>query len=193
MRSSSVSTSTKHLSQGAPGLTGSRRSGRRSGAQRHTVDLIVAAPLLDVPVLLVEEQLVDASALAFLEEAEATDLAAEYMELVRYGFMSSPASSERMREVIQRRHVLRQKGRGRKKKKKRKKRLPQSSRPRLPRTAWFFSGYMFLPRSRRLLGTISALFQREGGPWLLRSILAVTCGFLGRFPHFFSVKVDLGS
>ena len=40
--------------------------------QRHTVDLIVAAPLLDVPVPLVEEQLVDASALAFLEEAEAT-------------------------------------------------------------------------------------------------------------------------
>ena len=144
--------------------------------QRHTVDLIVAAPLLDVPVPLVEEQLVDASALAFLEEAEATDLAAEYMELVRYGFMSSPAS-ERMREVIQRRHVLRQKGRGRKKKKKRKKRLPRSSRPRLPRTDWFFSGYMFLPRSRRLLGTISALFQREGGPWLLRSILAASCPY----------------
>ena len=153
--------------------------------QRHTVDLIVAAPLLDVPVPLVEEQLVDASALAFLEEAEATDLAAECMELVRYGFSSSPAS-ERMREVNQRTHVLRQKGHGRKKKKKRKKRLPRSSRPRLvsryclksalaPRTAWFYSGYMFLPRSRRLLGSISALSLREGGPWLLRSILAVTC------------------
>ena len=39
---------------------------------------------------------------------------------------------------------------------------------------------MFLPRSRRLLGTISTLFLRKGGPWLLRSILAVTCphGFL---------------
>ena len=39
---------------------------------------------------------------------------------------------------------------------------------------------MFLHRSRRLLGTISTLFLREGGPWLLRSILAVTCphGFL---------------
>ena len=90
-------------------------------------------------------------------------------------------------------HVVRQKGRGRKKKKRRRKRLPRSPRPRpvsgcclrstrsrLLRTARFYCGYMFLPRSRRLCGTISTLFLREGGPWLLRSILTVTCphGFL---------------
>ena len=50
----------------------------------------------------------------------------------------------------------------RKKKKKRKKKLPRS-------------GYKFLPRSRRLFGTNSTLFLREGGPWLLRSILAASC------------------
>ena len=49
---------------------------------------------------------------------------------VRYGFSSSPASLERMREVIQRRHVLRQKGRGRKKKKRKKRKLPKGSSPR---------------------------------------------------------------
>ena len=94
-------------------------------------------------------------------------------------------------------HVLRQKGRGRKKKKKRrKKRLPRSPRPRpvsgcclrstrsrLLRTAWFYSGYMFLPRSRRLRGTISTLFLRESGPWLLRSILAATCLQARDAPH----------
>ena len=62
----------------------------------------------------------DASALAFLEEAEAKDLEVEYMELGRSGFSKSPAS-ERMREVVRRRHVLRQKGRGRKKKEEEEK------------------------------------------------------------------------
>ena len=47
--------------------------------------------------LQVVEQPVDASALAFLEEAEANDLEVEYMELVRSGFSKSPASLERMR------------------------------------------------------------------------------------------------
>ena len=101
------------------------RVGQHSGIG---YELVLA---LDVPVLQKAEQPVDASSLAFLEEAEANDLEVEYMELVRYGFSSSPASLERMREVIQRRHVLRQKGRGRKKKKKRKKRkLPKGSSPR---------------------------------------------------------------
>ena len=82
-------------------------------------------------------------------------------------------------------HVLRQKGRGRKKKKKRRKRrLPRSprprlvsgcclrstrARPRLLRTAWFYSGYMFLPRSRRLFGTNSTLFLCEGGACAVRT------------------------
>ena len=86
--------------------------------------------------------------------------------------------------------MLRQKGRGRKKKKRRKKRLPPAprprlvsgcclrstrARPRLLRTAWFYCGHMFLPRSRRLRGTISTLLLRESGPWLLRPILTITC------------------
>ena len=50
----------------------------------------------------------------------------------------------------------------RKRKKKRKKKLPRS-------------GNKFLPRSRRLFGTNSTLFLREGRPWLLRSILAASC------------------
>ena len=50
----------------------------------------------------------------------------------------------------------------RKRKKKRKKKLPRS-------------GYKFLPWSRRLFGTNSTLFLREGGPWFLRSILAASC------------------
>ena len=86
---------------------------------------------LDVPVLQMVEQPVDASALAFLEEAEAKDLEVEYMELARSGFSQSPAWLERTREVVRRRQVLRQKGRGRKKKKKRRKRkLPKGSSPR---------------------------------------------------------------
>ena len=51
------------------------------------------------------------------------------MELVRSGFSKSPASLERMREVVRRRHVLRQKGRGRKKKRNKRK-LPRGSSPR---------------------------------------------------------------
>ena len=64
------------------------------------------------------------------------------------------------------------------KKKRRKRRLPRSprpllvsgcclrstrARPRLLRTAWCYRGYKFLPRSRRLFGTYSTLFLREGG------------------------------
>ena len=74
---------------------------------------------------------VDASALAFFEEAEAKDLEVEYMDLVRAGFHNSTALLERMQEVVRRRQVLRQKGRGRKKRRRRKKRLPRSPRPRL--------------------------------------------------------------
>ena len=59
----------------------------------------------------------------------------------------------------------------RKRKKKRKRKLPRnSSCPRLAS-----SGYKFLPRSWRLFGTNSTQFLREGGPWLLRSILAALC------------------
>ena len=82
---------------------------------------------LDVPVLQMVEQPVDASALAFLEEEEAKALNVEYLTLAR----AATSHKVRLREVIQRMHVLRQKGRGRKKKKKRrKKRLPRSPRPR---------------------------------------------------------------
>ena len=130
---------------------------------------------LDVPVLQMVEQPVDASALAFLEEEEAKALNAEYSMLAP----TATSHTVRLREVKQRMHVLRQKGRGRKKKKRRKKRLPRSPRPRpvpgcclrstrsrLLRTAWFS------------VDTCSYL-----GPG----------GFLGRFPHLFYVKVDLGS
>ena len=48
----------------------------------------------------------------------------------------------------------------RKRKNKRKRKLPRNSS---------------LPRSRRLFGTNSTLSLREGGPWLLRSILAASC------------------
>ena len=99
------------------------RVGQHSGIG---YELVLA---LDVPVLQMVEQPVDASALAFLEEIEANDLEVEYMQLVHDGFHKSPALTERMREVMRRRHVLRQKGRGRKKKKRRKKRLPRSPRP----------------------------------------------------------------
>ena len=128
----------------------------------------------DVSVLQMVEQLVDASALAFIKEQE--------------------EKAERKREADLNEQVFRGIFRGRKRR-RRKKRLPRSSlprlvsvcclrntraRPRLLRNAWFYSGYMFLPRSRRLLGKNSTLFLREGGPWLLRSILAATCphGFL---------------
>ena len=65
---------------------------------------------LDVRVLQMVEQPVDAAALAFLEEVEANDLEVEYMKLVHAGFHNSPALTERMQEVMVRRHVLRQKG-----------------------------------------------------------------------------------
>ena len=122
---------------------------------------------LDAPVLQMVEQPVDASALAFIKEQE--------------------EKAERKREADLGEHVFCRIFRGRK---KRKKRLPRSSpprlvsgcclrntraRPRLLRNAWFYSGYMFLPRFRRFLGTNSTLFLRE-----VRSILAATCphGFL---------------
>ena len=108
-----------------------------------------------------EELPVDASALAFPEEAEEKDLAAEYLELARTASRDSPALVERLREVVRRRHVLRQKGRGRKKKKRKKS-----------------DG--LVPLSNALLGftvdTSSCL-----GPG----------GFLGRIPHIFFVMVVL--
>ena len=70
------------------------------------------------------------------------------------------------------------------KKKKGKRRLPRSprprlvsgcclrstrARPRLLRTAWFYSGYKFLPRSRRLFGTNSTFFLRDGGARAVRT------------------------
>ena len=76
------------------------RVGQRSGIG---FELVLA---LDVPVLQMVEQPVDASALAFLEEIEANQLEVEYMQLVHDGFHKSPALSERMREVMRRRHVL---------------------------------------------------------------------------------------
>ena len=149
--------------------------------QRHTADQFVAAPLLDVPVPLMEEQAVDASALAFLEEAEEKALDVENLELARTA--ASHDSVERLREVVRRMDVLRQKGRGRKKKRM-KRRLARSprprlvsgcclrstrARPRLLRTAWFYSGYTFLPRSRRVFGTNSTLFLRESGACAVRT------------------------
>ena len=46
--------------------------------------------------------------------------------------------------------------------------LPESTRarPRLLRTAWFYSGYKFLPRSRRLFDTFSTGRWRMRGPHL---------------------------
>ena len=88
-----------------------------------TVGYVAASvPPLGVPLLQGDEG-VHAAALELLEEAEEKDIAAEYMELVRSGF----SKSERMREVVRRRHVLRQKGRGRKKKKRKRRKLPESS------------------------------------------------------------------
>ena len=94
------------------------RVGQHSGIG---YELVLA---LDVPVLQMAEQLVDASA-----QAEANDLEVEFMELVRSGFSKSPASLERMREVVRRRQMLHQKARGRKKKRKKRK-LPKGSSPR---------------------------------------------------------------
>ena len=80
-------------------------------------------PALDVPVLQTVEQPVDASAMAFLEEEEAKALNAEFSMLAR----TATSHTVRLREVMMRMHVLRQKGRGRKKKKRRKKKLPKAS------------------------------------------------------------------
>ena len=53
----------------------------------------------------------------------------------------------------------------RKRKKKRKRKLPRtSSRPRLA-----YSGYKFLPQSRRLFGTNSTFFLRDGGARAVRT------------------------
>ena len=135
---------------------------------------------LDVPVLQMAEQSVDASALAFLEEAEEKALEVEYLELAR---TATSHDSVELREVVRRMHVLRQKGGG-EKKKRRKRRVPRSPHPRLvswcclsstrarhrlQRTAWFYSGYMFLPRSQRLSGSNSTLFPREGGACAVRT------------------------
>ena len=79
------------------------RVGQHSGIG---YELVLA---LDVPVLQLAEQSVDASSLAFLEEAEEQALEVEYMELVRFGFSKSPASLERLKEVVRRRQVLRRK------------------------------------------------------------------------------------
>ena len=116
------------------------RVGQHSGIG---YELVLA---LDVPVLQMVEQPVDASALAFLEEIEANDLEDEYMKLVHAGFHKSPALKERMREVMRRREVLRQKGRGRKKKKRRKRRTPRTSslpsrRPRRRLRRWHAPGW----------------------------------------------------
>ena len=180
MCSTSVSTSTAARGSRPDRLSEVRPQER---VQRHTVDQIVAALLLVVPVPLMEEQPVDASALAFLEEAKEKDLAAEHLELARTASRDSPALVERLREVVRRRHVLRQKGRGRKKKKKRKKR--RLARSRLLRIAWVYRGYKLLPRSPRLLGTNSTHFLRDGGARAVRTwkpglstghwYLAVTC------------------
>ena len=122
------------------------------------------------------EQPVDASALAFIKEQEEKGVGVGFREKLEVAERTSPLPPPCDFSW--------------KKKKRKKRRLPRSSRPRLVsgccrrstrarprllRNAWFCSGYMFLPRSRRLFGTNSTLFLREGGPWLLRSILAATC------------------
>ena len=100
---------------------------------------------LDVPVLQMVEQPVDASALAFLEEEEAKALNAEHSMLAP----TATSHTVRLREVKQRMHVLRQKGRGRKKKKRRKKRLPRSPRPRTG--AWVLPAEYTVPASTHCL------------------------------------------
>ena len=126
------------------------------------MDQIVAAPFLVVPVPLMEELPVDASALAFLEEAEEKDLAAEYLELARAASRDSLALVERLREVVRWRHVLRQKGRGRK-----KKRRGRRDDVLVP---------LFYALLRFTVDTSSCL-----GPG----------SFLGRIPHIFFVMVVL--
>ena len=101
---------------------------RRRGVLGSTVASAMSLSWLSMSLCcIMVEQPVDASALAFLEEVEANDLEVEYMKLVHAGFHKSPALRERMQEVVRRRHVLRQKGRGRKKKKRRKRRTPRTS------------------------------------------------------------------
>ena len=147
---------------------------------------------LDVPVLQMVEQPVGASALAFFEEEEAKALNAEYLMLAR----SATSHTVRLREVIQRMHVLRQKGRGRKKKKRRKRRTPRtSSRSSLCRArrrprrwhapGWFSSAFLLaLCSSLSLAGprcSASRLF------WTRRTVtrffLTVACARLGLQAH----------
>ena len=138
---------------------------------------------LDVPVLQMVEQPVDASALAVLEEAEAKDLEVEYTELVRSGFHKSPALLERMREVVRRRQVLRQKGSGRRR--RRRRRRGRSDFLALLVLAWCLGAawgvHGLVPVSYALLGfTVDT--RSCVGPG----------GSLGRIPHDFYVKVALG-
>ena len=118
-------------------------SRRQSWGQHSGIgcELVLA---LDVPVLQMVEQPVDASALAFLEEEEeAKALQVEYLMLAR----TATSHKVRLREVIQRMHVLRQKGRGSKKKKKRrKKRLPRS-----PTGVWVLPAEYTVPASTHCL------------------------------------------
>ena len=174
------------------------RVGQHSGIG---YELVLA---LDVPVLQMVEQPVDASALAFFEEEEAKALNAEYLMLAR----SATSHTVRLREVIQRMHVLRQK-------KRRKKKLPKASSSRsscashaartrisgrsstcplylavlfgvmvlpeeyfgaFPYSAipWFYYGYSTCV-SRWCFWLLFHIFLCEGGPRLQRSFLAATC------------------
>ena len=111
----------------------------------------------EVPVLQLAEQPVDASSLAFLEEAEVKALEVEYMELVRFGFSKSPASLERMKEVARRRQVLR-----RKRKKRRKKRTTRTS------------------SSRSTPGRARRRHRQWLAPGWFSSVLAVFLSYVGR-------------
>ena len=120
------------------------------------------------------ERPVDASALAFLEEAEEKALEVEYLELTRTA--TSYDSVERRsfgRGTCSDRRVVG----GRKK--KRRRRLPRSPRPRLVSVCCL--------RSTRLVPVFYALL----------GLTVDTCscldpgGFLGRIPHYFYVKVAL--
>ena len=126
------------------------RVGQHSGIG---YELVLA---LDVPVLQLAEQRVDASSLAFLEEQEEKSLEVEYMELVRFGFSKSPASLERMKEVVRRRQVLRRK------KKRRKKRTPRTS------------------SSRSTPGRARRRHQQWHAPGWFSSVLAVFPSYVGR-------------
>ena len=108
------------------------------------------------------------------------------MKLVHEGFHKSPALTERMQEVMRRRHVLRQKGRGRKKKKRRKRRTPRTSslpslrRPRRRLRRWHAPGWF---SSAFLLALCSSLSL--AGPRFSTSRLFWTRRTVMRF--FFTV------